>query len=88
MNHANFIKSCLVNRGDKTAYAKKIGISLSFLKQIETRMAKTPRSKFIKVIECTHGKVTLQDLISEVKQEKRANNQKTASTVKTKGADQ
>lgn len=65
LRHAEYIKECLVKRGSKTEYAKAIGISSSFLSQIEKGTSKTPRRIFNSVIAKTGNKVTLQDLLDE-----------------------
>lgn len=65
MEHASFIKNHLKKRGSKTEYAKAIGISLSFLRQIEMGLAKTPRSKYNKVIQQTNHQVSLEELVTE-----------------------
>ena len=42
MTHSEFIKTLSEQRGAKTEYAKKLGLSLSFLWQIENGRAVTP----------------------------------------------
>lgn len=62
MKHSEFIKRLPSGKGK---YAETIGISRSFLSQIQAGTSKTPRRIYIKVIQETNGLVTLEDLVSE-----------------------
>lgn len=64
MKHADYIKK-LKERGSKAKYASEIGISASFLRQIEVGLAITPKRIYTKVVEATNGNVNLIDLINE-----------------------
>ncbi|RPD86301.1 transcriptional regulator [Neisseria weixii] len=52
-------------RGLRAEYAKKLGVSPSFLSQIQSGLSVTPKRLYKKVIELTGGSVSLSDLTSE-----------------------
>ena len=60
MTHAEFIKTLSTKRGARSEYAQKLGLSLSFLWQIEKRC-------YDNVILLTNGRVSVSDLISETR---------------------
>lgn len=65
MTHSEFIKMLSEQRGAKTEYAKKLGLSLSFLWQIENGRAVTPKRLYKDVMLLTKNKVSISELISE-----------------------
>lgn len=65
MKHSDFLKGMAETRGLRAEYAKKLGVSPSFLSQIQNGWSVTPKSLYEKVIELTDGAVSLSDLISE-----------------------
>ena len=67
MTHAEFIKTLSTKRGARSEYAQKLGLSLSFLWQIENRRAVTPKRCYENVILLTNGRVSVSDLISETR---------------------
>lgn len=67
MTHAEFIKTLSTKRGARLEYAQKLGLSLSFLWQIENRRAVTPKRCYENVILLTNGRVSVSDLISETR---------------------
>lgn len=65
MKHSQFLENMSGTRGLRAEYAKKLGVSLSFLSQIQSEAAVTPKRLYEKVIELTDGSVSLSDLTSE-----------------------
>ncbi|QHJ84180.1 MAG: hypothetical protein [Bacteriophage sp.] len=53
-------------RGGKSKFAQEIGISKSFLRQLELGIAKIPIQVAKKIESCTSGKVTKAELRPDV----------------------